>query len=336
MRFLRFFVAFVGTHPGESKTRSAYGYPSQARDPKSDMEPWLFEKIVREVFPYAEWATLSCQYEPFMSAYFDEIIQLAEKSPCPLGMTTNATLLTERKSRMLLTHPTIKAVSISIDGACKETFERIRINARWDKFIANLEQFAALRQELDPDRVFRLQFNTVLMKSTIGELPELVKLCARLGATQLAAIRYVPINNQIDEQINDWEPYISTLICAKMLAHQYGIRLLLPLDDPRLRMADDSEEECSANCARIGQYSQFCEAPWSGIQIYPNGDVHPCLFYGKSFGNLKTSSFLEIWNSQPYRELRKSLATMNLHPPCVHCNPHGYDNIEKKGRINTP
>lgn len=310
------------------------GYPSQAGAPKFDMEPWLMRKIVEQVLPYAGWATLSCQYEPFMSSYFDQIVDVVASSPCPLGMTTNATLLTEQRARKLLQHPTIRGLSISIDGATKETFESIRINARWEKLIENLKRFAALRAALDPQNEFLLQFNTVLMRSTIKELPTLVELCAKLGARRIAAIRYVPIQTGLEEEIVDWEPFIETLLHAKKLAHQYKMEIFLPLDDERLRLLDDSEEERGANKAPIGRFSRFCEAPWSGVQIYPNGDVHPCLFYGEAFGNLKEQDFLEIWNSPRYRDLRRSLATMKLHAPCVRCNPHGYDNVEKKAQIN--
>lgn len=310
------------------------GYPSQANAPKFDMEPWLMEKIVAQVLPYAAWATLSCQYEPFMSAHFDEILEIVAKASCPLGMTTNATLLSERRARRILQHPTLRGLSISFDGATKETFERIRVNARWEKVIDNLTLFARLREELDPQREFLLQFNTVLMRSSIHELPAFVVLCARFGARRIAAIRYVPIQPGVDEGIDDWEPYIPLLLEAKKLAHQHHIEILLPLTDPRLAMPDDSPEERGANEAPIGRFSRFCEAPWSGVQIYPNGDVHPCLFYGEPFGNLKEQDFLEIWNSPRYRELRRSLAKLDLHPQCARCNPHGYDNIERKARIN--
>ncbi|MGC8842250.1 MAG: SPASM domain-containing protein [Candidatus Sumerlaeaceae bacterium] len=310
------------------------GYPLQAKDPKFDMPPWLMQKIVEQVLPFAEWATLSCQYEPFMSASFDEILEILRKSPCPVGLTTNATLLTERRARVLLQHPTIHGLSISFDGATKGTFERIRVNARWEKVLANLERFAAVRSELDPQREFLVQFNTVLMRSTIGELPDFVALCARLGARRIAAIRYVPIQSGLDEEISNWEPHIETLLHAKKLAHQYGIELLLPLTDPRIYLPDDTSAERGANEARIGRFSKFCEAPWRGLQIYPNGDVHPCLYYGEPFGNLAEQDFLEIWNSPKYKELRRSLAAMHLHAQCARCNPHGYDNVEKKAQIN--
>ncbi len=311
------------------------GYPLQANDPKFDMPPWLMEKIVDQVLPYAEWATLSCQYEPFMSAHFDEILEILRKSPCPLGMTTNATLLNERRARVLLQHPTIRGLSISFDGATKDTFEKIRVNARWEKVVANLERFAALRRELDPQGEFLLQFNTVLMRSTIHEFPAFVELCAQFGARRIAAIRYVPIQPGVDEGIPDWDTHIETLLHAKKLAHKHGIELLLPLDDPRLKLPDDTPAERGANEAAIGEFSNFCEAPWRGLQIYPNGDVHPCLFYGEAFGNLREQDFLEIWNSPRYQQLRRSLAKMQLHPQCARCNPHGYDNAEHKKRINT-
>jgi hypothetical protein len=62
--------------------------------------------------------------------------------------------------------------------------------------------------------------------------------------------------------------------------------------------------------------------------------MHPCGFYGKAFGNLKDQDFIDIWNGEQYLELRRSLARVELHGKCDICNPHGCDNMERKGRIN--
>ncbi len=312
-------------------------YPSTLGEPKFDMEPSLVRRIMEQVLPHSEWATLACQYEPFMSRHFDEILEMMRDSPCPIGITTNGTLFTERRARLLLENPAMGAVSISIDGGTKETFERIRVNGNWDKLMRNLDMFGAIvRERRDAGlQVPDIQFNTVLMRSTAMELPQLMEIVLRAGATRIAAIRYVPIDPSLDENITDWEAVMPALVEAKRMAHDHGVEILLPIEDPRLDPGRDTRREATANTAEIGRFSRYCEAPWSGVQIYPNGDVHPCLYYGRAFGNLKTQDFLEIWNSEKYLELRRSLARIRLHSQCAACNPHGYDNIERKGRINT-
>jgi radical SAM protein with 4Fe4S-binding SPASM domain len=309
-------------------------YPGTVSEPKYDMEPALFRKIVEQVFPHTETATLSCQFEPFMSRHIEEVLDIAAGGACRrIGFVTNATLWSERRIRQLVDNPAVETLAISIDGGTKETYERIRVNANWDKVVRNIEMLAALKRERGTDRP-AVQFNMVLMKATARELPQLVDLARRADAVLVEAIRYLEIAPGLDEGIGDWEEVMPALIEAKHLAHESGIRLFLPIADPRLDVERDTVPEATCNEAPVGRFSSYCEAPWSAVQIFPNGDVHPCGYYEKSFGNLHEQDFQDIWNSRPYLELRRSLARMALHAKCAACNPHGYDNVERKGKIN--
>lgn len=311
-------------------------YPSTVGEHKFDMEPELFQKIVDQVFPLAAWVSLACQYEAFMSRHIEAVLEMCAKGPCTsVGMVSNATLWSERRIGLLVNNPAIETVSVSIDGATKATYEKFRVNGNFDKLVRNLENFAAAKKARGGDRP-ALRVNTVLMKSTIGELPKLVELCLRIGAMRLECIRFLPINGQLNEGIADWEEVMPILVEAKKLAHSGGMELFLPIEDARLDAEHDSAREAACNTSQVGRFSKYCEAPWSAVQIYPNGDIHPCGFYGKPFGNMKSQDFRDIWNGEPYLELRRSLARIELHGKCAICNPHGYDNIERKGRINAP
>ncbi len=309
-------------------------YPNTIKDQKYDMEPSLFKKITEQVFPYVEWVALSCQFEAFMSKYIDEILDITANTPCKrIGIATNALLWNEKRIEQILNNPAIETITVSIDGAAKETYEKIRINGKWEKLMENLNIFA---QKKGKDFLKRpaFIFNTVLMKSTIAELPALVGIASTLGVIRIQAIRYVAINKEIDEEISNWEEHIPILIEAKKIAHDNKIELFLPFEDPRLDIERNSEKEASCNIAEIGRFSSFCESPWRGLQINPNGDVYPCGFWGEPFGNLQNQNFLDIWNGKKYLELRRSLVNLKLHSKCLQCNPHGYDNMEHKKRIN--
>jgi radical SAM protein with 4Fe4S-binding SPASM domain len=309
-------------------------YPSTVKDTKFDMEPELVQKIVDQIFPHADWVSLACQYEPFMSRHVEEVLQVIARGPCTrVGIVTNATLWSERRIELMLDNPAIETLSVSIDGGTRETYERIRVNGNFDKLVRNLENFARLKRERRATRP-ALRMNTVLMKSTIAELPLIVDLAIRATACRLECIRFLQINKELDEAITDWESVMPILAEAKKRAHDAGMELFLPIEDPRLDVERDTNREAACNTSDVGRFSRYCEAPWSAVQIYPNGDIHPCGFYGKPFGNLKNTDFIDIWNSEPYLELRRSLTRIELHPKCKICNPHGYDNIERKGRIN--
>ncbi|MBX7244809.1 MAG: radical SAM protein [Candidatus Sumerlaeaceae bacterium] len=309
-------------------------YPLTVKEHKFDMEPELFRKIADQVFPHAASVALACKYEAFMSRHIDEILEIAGASACRnIGIVSNATLWNERRLRTILSNDAFDVLHVSVDGGTKATYERFRVNANFDKFIRNLELFARLRREMGRTRP-ALRLNTVFMKSNAAELPLILDLAIRVEATRLEVIRFLPINGSLDEAINDYEPFMPMLAEIKSRAHNHGIEIFLPIEDPRLDTARDTALEAGCNEAEVGTYSDYCEAPWSGVQIDPNGDMFPCLYYGKAFGNLKQQDFVEIWNSKPYLELRRSLATLKLHKPCEVCNPHGFDNMERKKRIN--
>ncbi|MGC8841768.1 MAG: SPASM domain-containing protein [Candidatus Sumerlaeaceae bacterium] len=306
-------------------------YPATVRQPKFDMEPALFRKIVDQVFCYAQTVSLACQYEPLMSRHFDDIVG---EGKCPrVGFVTNGTLLTRRRCERLVENPRIESIAVSIDGATKETYEGIRVNARWEKLVENLETLAAVKADRGTPRPY-IQLNMVLMKSTVAELPLLVDFAKRVGAVVIEAIRYLPMTSGLDQAIEDWETVMPILVEAKRRAYELGIYLLLPVQDERLAPYELPPFESRSGDDIRGEYSTFCEAPWRAVQIYPDGSLHPCGYYGKAFGNLREQDFLEIWNSRPYLELRRSLARLKLHPTCAACNPHGYDNIECKRDIN--
>ncbi|MFN2165947.1 MAG: SPASM domain-containing protein, partial [Anaerolineae bacterium] len=60
------------------------------------------------------------------------------------------------------------------------------------------------------------------------------------------------------------------------------------------------------------QYNTFgykkCIAPWSMVEILPNGDVATCRDYPDyKVGNITEESLLDIWNNERYRRFRNHL-----------------------------
>jgi MoaA/NifB/PqqE/SkfB family radical SAM enzyme len=60
---------------------------------------------------------------------------------------TNASLLTEEKSRKLLASPLDKIV-FSVDGGTKEAFEKMRPGLKWEEVVGNITKFMEVRKEV--------------------------------------------------------------------------------------------------------------------------------------------------------------------------------------------
>lgn len=63
-------------------------------------------------------------------------------------------------------------------------------------------------------------------------------------------------------------------------------------------------------------FRKVCRSRWFRTDVMPNGDVMPCLSYVA--GNVRQSSFSEIWNHDQYREFRAHLLK-GLFPGCLRC-----------------
>lgn len=79
--------------------------------------------------------------EPFLIAehhrIWDALIEQRLSPRC--HTTTNGTLFNERVERVLTSLP--MSLSVSMDGATPATFEKLRVNAKFDEVLANLERY---------------------------------------------------------------------------------------------------------------------------------------------------------------------------------------------------
>ncbi len=106
----------------------------------------LYKKIIDEVKSYAYDVYLHHRGEPLTHPRFPEMIAYARESGLKVKFHTNATLLTpELSDRILLAAPDL--VSFSVDGFTKQTYEKIRVNASFDKTMQNISFF--LEQKLN-------------------------------------------------------------------------------------------------------------------------------------------------------------------------------------------
>lgn len=64
-----------------------------------------------------------------------------------IALLTNATILDEKKSKLLIASNVIDNIRFSMDGGNKEKFEEMRERAEWDVFIKNIRIFCELNKD---------------------------------------------------------------------------------------------------------------------------------------------------------------------------------------------
>ncbi len=128
-----------------------------------------FKKIIDEGVPLGLRAiNLNNFGESLLNPHLVDMVRYAkDRGVIDIMMHTNGTLMTPKTSRALM-EAGIDTVIFSIDSISKQLYERIRVNGNFDKTVANIRNFAAIRRERGAD-LPQIRVNMVLMKENEKE-----------------------------------------------------------------------------------------------------------------------------------------------------------------------
>jgi radical SAM protein with 4Fe4S-binding SPASM domain len=116
------------------------------KQPKADMTDEVFERLVRESGNSAEHMMLIGLGEPFMDPGIFQRIEFCHRHSISSLLSTNGTFLDERLAARVLDSP-LEQITLSFDGAKKETFEFYRKGAKFEKVRDNFVNFARMKYE---------------------------------------------------------------------------------------------------------------------------------------------------------------------------------------------
>jgi radical SAM protein with 4Fe4S-binding SPASM domain len=311
---------------------------------RQDISVEDFARIAEQVFPFCKDVGLSFGTEPLLHRQFGELLAITKSHRVPwVWATTNGILLNDKVIDQVI-RLGLDSICISIDGATKQTYERIRVGSNFDKLIANIEALNRAKEQSRSDTP-HVQLNFVLMRSNIEELPALIQLAHQLKAGTVGAVHMVSFENAAakEESLAEHKELSNRMLDeARALALHYKIVANLPENftppvSPPSQGGDTGgvgsargnffyglnllEDETSLSC---------CRFPWHFVGIDPYGNVTPCgWWYGEEpMGNVKSQPFWEIWNNERYRALRAEHLSRALRPTCQSCPAAGL------GRVN--
>jgi radical SAM protein with 4Fe4S-binding SPASM domain len=317
---------------------------------KSDDEPnWVLDKDVGikfldDVLPWTLHWTPSANSEPLLNDV-NLIAEQARKHLVWLHLFSNGTLLTLERYEKI--RDRLHKLWISLDAATKETFERIRVPAKWDVVMTNVKNVLP-RALADGVEVV---FNYVLMSDNWQECAAFVDLVADLGGTACNIQELLPNSTQFDRLV--WEGKVPAesirdqLERARAAAERRKIDLTLELRPPfqgRFYYAP-REERWKAPLAELRlrytdaisrRHPGFCSMATTYLKVNPDGAVFPCCRGPDELkmGDATKQSFDEIWNGEKYREFRRRMFTGDYPDVCKNCyvlvgNPNFRDRATK-------
>jgi len=150
--------------------------------PKGYMDMALYEQIVEELAPYVGSAVLHSWGEPLMHPRLYDMIRLGKRAGIRMETSTNITLLTDDRARQIL-DAGLDVLYLAMDGVTKDTYERVRVNARWEKSLRNVERFLELKQQRGA--ATRMVMQIIAMDATRAEVDDFVRRWTRPGVDQV-------------------------------------------------------------------------------------------------------------------------------------------------------
>ncbi len=103
-----------------------------------------------------------------------------------ISILSNGTLLDKAMWDQYLDNYDNIEIIISMDGASKATYEKLRRGGDYDKLIQNLQFLSQLRAK---GKIQRLQINFVIQAANVGELQDMVVLCRKYNIDLLKVLK---------------------------------------------------------------------------------------------------------------------------------------------------
>lgn len=140
------------------------------------LEPWI---------PLWDWVSLTGSGEPLLSPALGDILQLLKPHHVFVTFNTHGLFIDRTKARMFV-ETGVDQVTISIDASTKDTYEKIRVNGKWEKLLEAIDALNSAKREMGSDRP-QLRLTGNFMRQNLDDLPGLIDFAAAHGATSVLA-----------------------------------------------------------------------------------------------------------------------------------------------------
>jgi len=287
------------------------------------MDEALLEKIATEMFPFLRRTSLVGVGEPFVApaSLLDRLVHHLERTATRLEASTNGALLDEAMIEKLL--PVLGHLTFSIDAATEETYGRVRASKSFKKVISAFQRLSRARDQATPSKHFDLSTVFTLMRSNASELCDFLRLSSEWGADGVY-VRHLLVHFpafQEETLIRDPKAANPLIEKAAKEADRLGLTVFLPdlIGQDASEQGDAKDVPSSSGTKRERSRVQ-CAFLWRTIVILADGSIYPCGGLSPPLlGNIKETSFADIWNGGLLREMRRRLNTDDPHPTCAHC-----------------
>jgi|ERR1041385_1584729 MoaA/NifB/PqqE/SkfB family radical SAM enzyme len=268
--------------------------------------------------------------ESLLHRDFFRMVGYLRERGATVQLTSNFTLLDERAADRLL-EAGINGVRASIDGGTRETYESIRVGAKFDRVIANARNFAEKRLAVSPRPSFIM--NSVISRRNAMEVALLADLAADMRVDECQLINVV--SSDPSERADLAEPAVADAMRAGIArAAARDVRLAFKYFDPPAIAA------LGGNNCYVIESPAACRFPFETAYVTYEGFLFPCfggitsmvrkaehldglrgqlIDVARQYGNVADTPLSVVWQSDEYRALRGELLGDRRAPLCAAC-----------------
>ena len=290
-------------------------------EPPKDLTLAELQGIV-EQFPALDRVVLHGIGEPLLNREIFAIIAYLKARGTTVLFNSDAISLTQKRAEQLI-DSRLDEYRVSMDGATRETYAQIRGVDQFERVVRNVH-YLVTRQQQRGCQAPRVSMWFTLIKANLDELPDFIRLAARLGVPEVNAQRLVfygqglAVQGQsLHRKLEEREQRLIT--AAEALAQRYDIVFkasgaTTPLES--LQGATPDQRPWSG-----------CQRPWTLSYVTANGNVLPCCispwttkhYRQLVLGNALTDGFAHIWNGERYQQFRQDFESDVAPDPCRGC-----------------
>lgn len=276
---------------------------------------WL--KKIEPAFSHSEEIVLHGWGEPTIHADFGKVLEFMNRFPVRKYFCTNGMMLDFYFDDLF--SQKVDILAVSLDGANRETNDRIRAGGDFHRIIDSLTDIVAEKRKLKLDFPY-MNFVFTAMRSNIAELPELVKLAADIGVQEVKVVYLTVFSEELSgESLYGMEEDVNAIFKkAESVAENAGILLKLPYIQGLDPAGDALHRECWF--------------PYRDLFIGSDGYVRPCVSSGCKLYHIDDCrSFDDIWNHEELKRYRKTNNDIISMPPdcsrCYHSSCGNWNNL---------
>jgi MoaA/NifB/PqqE/SkfB family radical SAM enzyme len=279
-------------------------------------------KSIVEQFPKLKWINLTGEGDNFLNPDYMNFIEYLREKKISVNFVDEFDFIESEKAKRLV-ELGVNCIWISMDGATKETYEKIKVGCNFEKAVHNIRVLQETKKKMGSP-LPTLCFRFIVSNQNYLEMPRMVELIhsfgdlgegSRLEFTGLLTfkeIEHLKLSSMPEEIIEE----------TKRKAKELSV----PISFSHLKKEElPSINKCSA---------------WTEPYIMMGGYVLPCCailmsnrrdFLRKNaFGNIFEKPFKEIWNSERYRKFRAQVLKKDGQVPLLCAGCRGYNTRERE------